>query len=405
MVVVATLLVLVGLWVRTSASNSDGPLLPLTDRPYAAAADAAWGYAFIATTPPYSDTGHVTIVDMRTGQLLRTTPVGYNPLALAIDQRRGRVFVVDNGGGGDISILDARTGLPIRTIPYGLAAPQTALVDSRAGTLLVEVGRTRSYAMDAYDTKSGRFLHLAGGTIKRGFNLWVTATDEQTSRAFLANTVMGREGVDAATVRVFDTNAGMFLRAIPVGYGPVGLAVDEMATRVVVTSEGSNLVHILDARSGAIVRTVRVAPGPGTVVVDPRTGHAFILHAVSGRVTILDTRSGHVLRSISMSTQPVAAAVDMMRGRVTIGCMDEAHGVARAIILDTRTGNVLKIVGLSVYPRFVLDDSASGHVLVAGVVLPVSPKGSWLPDWLRQPLIPPANDSGGGVVILDIPRL
>jgi len=405
MLVVAALLVAGGLWVRASTSYNNGPMLPLDDRPYAAAVDTAREYAFIATTPPYSDTGHVTIVDMRTGQLLRTVPVGYNPLALAVDQRGGHVFVIDNGGGGAISILDARTGLPVRTITYGLAAPQTALTDSRTGILLVEVGRTRSYTMDAYETKRGRFLHLVGGIIKRGFNLWATATDEQTSRAFLANTVMGREGAEAATVRVFDTNAGMFLRTIPVGYGPVGLAVDEMAARVVVTSEGSNLVHILDARSGAIARIVRVAPGPRTVVVDPRTDHAFILHDVSGRVTMLNIGSGHVLRSISMGAQPVAAAVDVMRGRVIIGCMDEVHGVARAAILDTSTGIILKTVSLPVYPRFVLDDSTSGHVLVAGVVLPTSPKGSWLPDWLQQQLIPPANDSGGGVVMLDIQHL
>src|ERR687885_1197271 len=51
----------------------------------------------------------VSTVDLSTGAVLGTTPVGRAPQVLAVDTRTGRVFVV-NTGGGTVSVLDARSG-------------------------------------------------------------------------------------------------------------------------------------------------------------------------------------------------------------------------------------------------------------------------------------------------------
>jgi DNA-binding beta-propeller fold protein YncE len=50
---------------------------------YRNGAGTAWGY------------GSVSMLDATTGTLLRTTRVGQNPRAVAIDERTGRVFVAD----------------------------------------------------------------------------------------------------------------------------------------------------------------------------------------------------------------------------------------------------------------------------------------------------------------------
>jgi DNA-binding beta-propeller fold protein YncE len=85
--------------------------------------------------------------DVSKGRKLRTVAVGKNPRAIAIDERRGRVFVVTAGDAdpvrsciptehGAVSVLDARTGRVLRIIPIGVA-PTAIAVDERTGRAFV----------------------------------------------------------------------------------------------------------------------------------------------------------------------------------------------------------------------------------------------------------------------------
>jgi DNA-binding beta-propeller fold protein YncE len=79
--------------------------------------------------------------------MLRTVAASKNPRAIAIDERRGRVFVVTAGDAdpmrgciptehGAVSVLDARTGRALRIIPIGVA-PRAIAVDERTGRAFV----------------------------------------------------------------------------------------------------------------------------------------------------------------------------------------------------------------------------------------------------------------------------
>lgn len=50
--------------------------------------------------------GQLSIFDTRTGRLLRTITLGRGPQAVAMDQRRGWVFV-SNGADGTVQVFDA----------------------------------------------------------------------------------------------------------------------------------------------------------------------------------------------------------------------------------------------------------------------------------------------------------
>jgi DNA-binding beta-propeller fold protein YncE len=85
--------------------------------------------------------------DARYGRILRAVAVGKDPRAIAIDERRGRVFVVTAGDAdpmrgciptehGAVSVLDARTGRVLRIIPLGVA-PTAIAVDEHTGRAFV----------------------------------------------------------------------------------------------------------------------------------------------------------------------------------------------------------------------------------------------------------------------------
>jgi DNA-binding beta-propeller fold protein YncE len=86
----------------------------------------------------YTGNGAVRILAAATGRVLRTTEVGRNPSAVAIDTRTGRVFVA-NRDSNALSILDARSGTLLRTVrlPY---QPIALAIDQRAGHLLLLTG-------------------------------------------------------------------------------------------------------------------------------------------------------------------------------------------------------------------------------------------------------------------------
>jgi DNA-binding beta-propeller fold protein YncE len=92
-------------------------------------------------------TGHgsVVMLDARRGSVIRSVPVGIGPGAMAVDARRHHLLVTNVGamdsagnplGPGRVSVLDTRSGAVLRTVPVGLA-PGDVAVDERAGRALV----------------------------------------------------------------------------------------------------------------------------------------------------------------------------------------------------------------------------------------------------------------------------
>jgi YVTN family beta-propeller protein len=89
--------------------------------------------------------GTVSVIDVRAGTLVRTVPVARNPIPLAIDEGAQRVFVATGtvfGSPGNfpphgmLSVLDACRGSVLRTYPVG-TDPSAVAVDTRRGRVFV----------------------------------------------------------------------------------------------------------------------------------------------------------------------------------------------------------------------------------------------------------------------------
>src|SRR5437763_7605598 len=108
--------------------------------PQAVVVDGHTGRVFIAVSDE-SSAGRVRVLDVRGGRILHTVTVGWNPIALVVAVRAGRVFAVNagstaGGGTGSISVLDATSGRLVRTVRLGMS-PHAAAVDERAGRFVV----------------------------------------------------------------------------------------------------------------------------------------------------------------------------------------------------------------------------------------------------------------------------
>src|SRR5919202_3947952 len=104
--------------------------------------------------------------------LVRTIAVGHMPSAMAVDTRRGRVFVA-NEGANSVSVLDVRTGAVLATTDVGLA-PTALAVDETAGRVVVlttGAALTSHDSVSVLDAGSGRLLR----TLDAGVGVGVAA--------------------------------------------------------------------------------------------------------------------------------------------------------------------------------------------------------------------------------------
>ena len=174
----------------------------------------------------------MSVLDTRTGRVLRTIPVDAAPGAIAEDGPAGLVIVA-NRAAGTVSLFAARDGAPRGIVRVG-GQPATVAVDERRG---------RAFVLDALDD----------------------------------------------TVRVLDLRRGVALRMVRVGERPHAIAIDSARGLVLVATDGPlddegrplgpGVVDLLDAGSGSIVRAVVVGVAPRAIAVDSLRGRAIIVNS------------------------------------------------------------------------------------------------------------------------------
>jgi len=288
---------------------------------------------------------NVSMLETRTGMLLRILKVPLVPTASAVDEQGGHVFVASEGlqkgsgntlGAGVLSVLDARTGTLIRRVPLG--------------------------------------VHPVA-----------VAVDDKTRRVFVVNGgQVGPTGLGVGTITVLDADTGDVKRTVMVGRGAGAIAVDEKTARVFVTCEDSHSVSVLDARTGAVLKTIGVG-FPRAVAVDEKAGRVVVANAAPATVSLLDATSGAVLHTLEVGGAPDGVAIDARTSRAFVtgtGRNDALYrqlrssGLFKALpydagyvtVLDTGSGRILHTVhvGLS-GEKGAAVDGHTGHAFITDI--------------------------------------
>jgi len=362
--------------------------------------------------------GVVHLLDDRDGRLLRTIAVGaaFAPQALAVDARRHRLYVAGqaaDGSGVLLWTLDARSGVPLHVVRVGGGVARVG-VDERAGRVIVVDDDGHATTRD---TLMGR-VQRAG---RVGPTPLTVAVDARRARAFVLDGGAYVEGNPSGegAVSVLDERTGRVLRTIPVGAAPSAIAEDAPAGLVVVANRGAGTVSVLDARDGAQRGVIQVGGQPAAVAVNERWGRAFVLDAQNDIVSVIDLHRGVMLRRVRVGMHPHALAIDSMRGLVLIatdGPLDDqgrSLGPGVVDLLDAASGAAVRAVPVGVAPRAVAIDAWHGLAIVVnsggamgapaeGATAWVSRLRRWLP-WVPALVpVPSAGRAPASVTILDL---
>jgi len=290
--------------------------------------------------------------------VLRTVGVGRDPVALAVDARAGRIFVV--GAAGSVTTLDAVSGAVVRTIAVGRGA-QAAAVDEATGRAFV-TDKGRVFTLNAQTGATLRAIPVAGGPATGGL-----ALDARNGEVFVAtNGVdLGPAGSGPGSIVVLDATTGLPRRTIRVNANL--LAVDGSARRLILpyscgdTPGVADLcVDTLDATTGRRIKTADLssqqgyAQQPSAVAVDARAGSAVVLYG-DGRG---DANIGVVATRTGVRRTPVVGAggfsgtiaVDERADRVAVATTPDDYAIATGSppspaasvsVVDARNGDVV----------------------------------------------------------------
>jgi YVTN family beta-propeller protein len=219
------------------------------------------------------------------------------------------------------------------------------------------------------------------------------------------------------SVSVVDAASHAIIAKVPVGSGPLALAVTPDGQWIYVTTRGGNRVQVLDAGAHRVVASVPVGAGPYGVAVHPAGTFVYVTNRFSGTLSVIEAGRRTVVASVSVGRGPagLAASPDGERLYVANG---DGHSLS---VIATATNTVVATIavgagpeGVAVSPdgqRLYVANSQADTVsvlsgrdyrLLATVPVGAAPYGAAVaPDGHRVYV---ANYNSGSVSILDADR-
>ncbi len=309
---------------------------------------AAWaGHVFVANSwlkDKYinSPRGTVSMIDARSGRLLRTITVADTPIAIQADPVTGRIFVLSGMDGG-ISMLDARTGRVIGTIDAGshsylVFTPTGLALDSKSGhgfaVLAAAQGDSFRTRIVMFDLRSGAVLRTLHDNLSNSMQAQGLTVDD-------AGGLLAASGVKCGPAKpgnenpcakpenehpcteIFDTASGRLLYTVA---GLTVTAVDPQ--RHYLFAARDNAIVVLDARTGRQLRAIPAVPkgqGPEILAEEQQSGRLLV--TFWGPEDKQGKPTGHSVISI----------VDIERGAVVYSIPEDPGGAGSATV-DARTG-------------------------------------------------------------------
>ena len=394
--------------------------------PALVAIDARDHRVFVANEGPLtgdnvlpSQPGSVSMVDDRTGVVLRTVTVGQSPVAIAFDAPTRRVFVLSAGkistvagpasSGSSIAVLDAATGALRRTVevdPVLLTlsgagavpgARQALVVDSASGRVYVVVA-TGVLTLDGSTGRVQRRIALGGQPSAASLDaaagrLYVGDAYDPTIPTDPSPT----GGTSHGFLAVVDLATGRVRANIVLGQQVVGaIAIDGHAGRVfVIEPNGAServIIDVLDARTGARLRTTTltdtVGGGDCAVALDQATGHAFVVYTPDGYwvnnglgavLYVLDTTSGMVRQTVPLTSgsggyflsrvvaivrRPARVLVATTRGALSMSPGSVAVYSSNISVFDASGGRFLSTFSVGRGPHDVAIDENTHRIFI-----------------------------------------
>ena len=199
-----------------------------------------------------------------------------------------KCIFVTNERSDDISVINGETLEVEATIPIG-GRPRGIGLSPDGKELYVAVSEENSIAV----------LDPASLEVLRKFE---SGSDPETF-AVHPNGNIYISNEDDAKATVFNPLTGEQVAEIPVGLEPEGVAVSPDGSKVIVTSESTNMLHIIGVPDHTIVANVLVGARPRSAVFNADGSLAYSTSEISGEVKKVDMSTFKILSKAKIADE------------------------------------------------------------------------------------------------------
>ncbi len=294
-------------------------------------------------------TGSVKAIDLATGAVAATIPVGAGPAGVAAHPDGLHVYVANNGG-NSVSVIDTLAQSVTATISVGAGPVGIALDPSGARAYVVNRDASIISVIDtATNTRLADIAYAGGGT--------GIAINAAGTRAYVA---LGDR------VQAIDLTNQVALAPVSLGGGtaggsaaePVGVAVRPDDAEVYIAQNGASALSVLDTTSNTITATIALAGQPTGIAFNPRAPYAYAALDLGmsdannyfyGKLAVIDIYSRSVKTTLQtgIGQRPIGVAVSADGGTAHVA--NEFGGTVS--IVDTVNLTATNVFSIAPVPR------------------------------------------------------
>ncbi len=280
-----------------------------------------------------------------------------NPIAIAVDSTRHRIYVVNHWGNSVSVIQGTERPRVTHTIPGVGEFPFGIAFDAERDSLYVA---DRSGCLRVIHLKTGR----VGSPLIIGGSLRYLALDSATNRLLVTD-------FKRSLLWAVDREKELLLGSVAMEARPYGVALNDRTGRAYVTNDHSSKLTVLrEARRNEVplelVDTIQLNVRPFLLAVDKSSNRIFVTHDLRAHdardiVSTIDGETNRVVHTASVHSRGYGLAVDPERGLVYVA----HHFVGGVTAIESSTGKAVFTLPAGAGPTGVAVDADSGRVYVA----------------------------------------
>ncbi len=235
----------------------------------------------------------VTQFNVTTNTFIANDAINSNPADIAVSPDGTRIFVTDSAASG-LTVANSQTGATIAGIITGVSPDAILIVPNGQTGYVVNIG---SNTVTCFNVNT----LLVTATIPVGFGPVGMALHGTTLYVTCNN---------SNAVFVIDTTTNTVV-GLPIAVGtlPVGIVVTPDGSKVYVANVNSNNVSVIRTSTNTVIATIPVGAGPSGLAVTPDSSLVLVTNETSNTVSVINTATNTVIMTIPVGTNPVAAVV------------------------------------------------------------------------------------------------
>jgi len=126
-----------------------------------------------------------------------------------------------------------------------------------------------------------------------GAGLFLSANAAHAQKAYLPSAT-------SASVSVVDTISHQVTTTIPVGQGPIGVAITPDGTKVLITNQTDGTVSVINGSTDTVAATIPVGHQPNAIVVMSDGSRAYVVNSGDSTVSAIDLTRDVVTGSVAL---------------------------------------------------------------------------------------------------------